>query len=1318
MKKYLIITLLSCLQFFKSIGQITPASVSNGIITLYGKGQLGGTNDAAQWYRYKKNLAGNFFISAYFRSITNSNTSFTGLSFRNETNAPKTDGGISAVGIFVENDTLKAKVRLADNGQYLTMAILPNIKLPMYLKIEKQGNTVNFYYSKSAENVDPIYTLMSSIDNVFQNWNAITQNFGTGNSTGNVSTAIVSKRLYGPIKVIIPSCNNGGSFDIISVTNTSGSLYDVNYNAANFSSANIDIKNSSGFSVKNFDGNYTTRPFNIDVGTQANGTYTLTITGKSCIGTANKTFTIGTIGTNGTGGTTTQTSTFKNIINQVPYETTLGKYDPDAFPTISVINSLDPKLNRNMPNWIIGWKVEGKNFANSTKNKKTQNIGIPFMYDIKPDNGGYGVHCVDYINEQDPNTGKMWANDVDTFCSDPQYNANFNNSAHSYENFASTIPFESKAGGNFGTNYDDLARWTNATLESGLHYDDGQEGGSAWFGMRDWINNKSNVGLSDADIEIGIENGQDGSNKHLAFLLGFGARVQGYAFSQYSAAVDTREIDPSKYPNSSSDPNSGYPQNYQLADGTDGDPASGNREIRHNSIPSSNDWNGNNKISIPIRFSGQKGILDVPNVLPCTEISSYVTATYHNGEEIYYDKDDPSLHRTTNKFGLHANAHHIIAKVIFAGETNKWFINNKLDGRRMILQSKISCDKGNLGTIPKESGNPNYANKESFKFTHFDREYGFDIGAFTAFTGCEWNIWDRNSADNVLDGYHGAFGLISLLYQRKTFGSSSVSFIDLKPRANFLFWDSEISYDGGKTYVKDEANNYIMDMTKILQRQFITPDGYWGGILARPENTENTTCKMRVSYNGQFYYYTVTADMWETVDYNNRNTALSALRNDKKDYHYFLVKLGNGTINNGGMETTSSATVNPPSITSNVANPTAGQSVTLTSTSCQSSDYTIKWYDSAEGNLLSSGTNYTVIAQNGNGYYAQCVGTSTSSTPSNTITFSISNNPSNSEAVTITGPNQVANYYKSANGSPQIINNYSYSTNDVVYLSNSQIKVGFNLRYGGAISYLSQIGSTTNIVNNGHDGGRQIQPDYYQNPSNYTQNGKSQASNWSKNGYNVTLGGDYNHNTVTLLDYHAITNGYYIKFKPLLWSFDGEISEIIIEVTYTLIGNSVKCDYNYINQRTDNQIPSGFNLNGWSLPICYLNQDFNQFYTYIGDSPFTNSPMTQNVASDVSSTGASSKELWGALVNPATGIGVAIYNKIPSRADTYFQYGRQNTHAENQNTEFNDGFALIQVIDGNNTPDSHNEWSRADTAYLIVGAITDIRSKVYQISGH
>jgi len=67
----------------------------------------------------------------------------------------------------------------------------------------------------------------------------------------------------------------------------------------------------------------------------------------------------------------------------------------------------------------------------------------------------------------------------------------------------------------------------------------------------------------------------------------------------------------------------------------------------------------------------------------------------------------------------------------------------------------------------------------------------------------------------------------------------------------------------------------------------------------------------------------------------------------------------------------------------------------------------------------------------------------------------------------------------------------------LVTLDNGVIKVGVDTTYGSAITYLSQSGSTTNLVND-NDYGRQVQQSYYSGPDNFHPPGTRASKSFSR----------------------------------------------------------------------------------------------------------------------------------------------------------------------------------------------------------------------------
>ncbi|MEA5458676.1 hypothetical protein VB796_06495 [Arcicella sp. LKC2W] len=176
----------------------SPVSVSNGVITLKGSGNLGGLKDGSQLRRYKNQLTGSFYLQGYVRSLTNSSKSFTGLAIRNESSA-KTDGGLPSVMLVFQNDTLRCLTKLTANQPLMTVVKMA-IKFPGYLKVVKDNNDFVCYYSKDAEGLaNPSFTKWVTIPNAFTGWTNISQNFITGSSLSTAQTAVVSNVKYGSI---------------------------------------------------------------------------------------------------------------------------------------------------------------------------------------------------------------------------------------------------------------------------------------------------------------------------------------------------------------------------------------------------------------------------------------------------------------------------------------------------------------------------------------------------------------------------------------------------------------------------------------------------------------------------------------------------------------------------------------------------------------------------------------------------------------------------------------------------------------------------------------------------------------------------------------------------------------------------------------------------------------------------------------------------------------------------------------------------------------------------------------------------------------
>jgi hypothetical protein len=361
----------------------------------------------------------------------------------------------------------------------------------------------------------------------------------------------------------------------------------------------------------------------------------------------------------------------------------------------------------------------------------------------------------------------------------------------------------------------------------------------------------------------------------------------------------------------------------------------------------------------------------------------------------------------------------------------------------------------------------------------------------------------------------------------------------------------------------------------------------------------------------------------------------------------------------------------------------------------------------------------------------------TESAKSNSITFTVST------GVSIVEPKQSQyffsegnspSYYSSGLNLPAIKSHsspaYYTEADECVIISNANVKYTINLRRGGHVSGAFKVDNTFNYIYNGYDGGFQVGIDIHQNPSKqYTQGGSNSINCQDDTGYNVTHGGTFTGTgisyTPTLIDYHTVgTNGYYIKFRPLLYTLiPAQFAENYIEVTYTLIGDTLKADYIYTSFRTDNQFNTGIQsfFIGQSTPACFLNANLTRFKTYIGSSAWTDGALTDDLipTSNVCATPntANSSEHWGFAYNPTTNLGFGIMNLTNLSADAGIVYKQCEVSAGNSPSEFGGGFTYIAPTLSVMKYDS-GSFVLNTTAYMMVGDVTSVRSQFKTISGH
>lgn len=266
------------------------------------------------------------------------------------------------------------------------------------------------------------------------------------------------------------------------------------------------------------------------------------------------------------------------------------------------------------------------------------------------------------------------------------------------------------------------------------------------------------------------------------------------------------------------------------------------------------------------------------------------------------------------------------------------------------------------------------------------------------------------------------------------------------------------------------------------------------------------------------------------------------------------------------------------------------------------------------------------------------------------------------------------------------------------YLDNGSIRIGVNLKLGGAITYLARSGNHANLINS-HDWGRQIQMSHYSGPIPFTPNGKKPQETWAGLGWNPIQSGDAFGNRSRLLEYKNDGKTIYVRCVPMQWPLNNEPGDCTFENWIRLEGNTAWVRSRMNNHRTDKTQYTGRDQ---ELPAIYTNGLWYRLMTYTGDKPFSNGELTQ-IPATFPWSGWQATENWAALVND-TGDGVGIWEP----GVTTFLGGFAGKPGAGGPTDDPTGYIAPlrqEILDHNIT----YEYQYA----LIVGSLQEIRSTAY-----
>ncbi|MDI9872662.1 hypothetical protein [Flectobacillus roseus] len=504
---------------------------------------------------------------------------------------------------------------------------------------------------------------------------------------------------------------------------------------------------------------------------------------------------------------------FPNFFDNVPVETQTDTYSPEKFPATPIALSPDSLMGgMPTPAFAVIFDKPIDVFQKKGIDHRTRGIYVSLVHpEYRPCNERYPN--IQYEAPCKDGTGKEI----------------------SYEDFISTIEptrrgffaYPPKGNSAEGEQYF-LTQPEQKLYEAGLDYH-----GS--FGRGDAVGGKAQVMFQTMDTEMNISNGPDNKskNKYMAFLKGMGDAITGYVLAMYS----------NTFPGVGNFQAGRYPKN----------------KNEYSSIAQNPIWTeaGDNGLIKGWRLTNNRRIVEAE------EVSCLAEDGYEQGMTLK-TKEGRAL-RNINHFGSNANVEHALAKIIHITETGAYRAH--LDGRKYCSQAKIIADR-----------NPPY-NNTSGGFWYNDhvqydpqgfgaylpRHLAFMEGMMVFFSGTDiWNIWDRAKPGLNQDPYNGILGALTYLGTKIKTSTGSYSMLDLRPNLQFMLWESEISYDGGRTWQQHKGTDFKANPQALPLRIAYTKEGKIAIFACRPYNTEAQSCQWRVKINNRWITGQITEKDWKS----------------------------------------------------------------------------------------------------------------------------------------------------------------------------------------------------------------------------------------------------------------------------------------------------------------------------------------------------------------------------------------------------------------------------------------------------------------------
>jgi hypothetical protein len=278
----------------------------------------------------------------------------------------------------------------------------------------------------------------------------------------------------------------------------------------------------------------------------------------------------------------------------------------------------------------------------------------------------------------------------------------------------------------------------------------------------------------------------------------------------------------------------------------------------------------------------------------------------------------------------------------------------------------------------------------------------------------------------------------------------------------------------------------------------------------------------------------------------------------------------------------------------------------------------------------------------------------------------------------------------------------------VFYITKGNVKVGFDMNMGGAISSILLADgayANQNLVNN-WDQGRLVQQSYYGDPDGSTWNGNAWTWNPVQGGDHTWAPGAALVNKSTVSNAFTGPGAFKCDTNPRHWATGELLMDTLMSQTISIEGNVITCEFKLKYTGTKSHT-----ARDQELPALFFWNKLRTLVGYTGDKPWTNDPITEAMrlnpaapTAPISPPRMIVSENWAAYVDQ-NNWGVGVYFPHASMLVYYVVVVPENPDESN--------CSYLAPVDNTIaiTPGLEHKY----VVYLIIDTLENIRSKVYKM---